>query len=66
MSDEPKSPVTIEPVEEVEETIVVQVPAPDTRPDTIMTTERKTPIRRGVPLKETHHMTTEAERFKET
>ena len=59
----------IEPVEEVVETQTAEVPVPilgTNKPDKIITTKRKSPIVRGVPLKETHGMTTEAERFKST
>jgi hypothetical protein len=56
----------IEPVDNVAETQTAEVPFPslEPKPNMIITTNRKTPINRGVPLKETHGMTTEAERFK--
>lgn len=58
----------IEPVDEVDETQTTEIPVPslEPKPDKIITTNRKSPIKRGVPLKETHGMTTEAERFKST
>ncbi len=58
----------IEPVDEVVETQTAEVPVPsvESKPDKIITTKRKSPIVRGEPLKETHGMTTEAERFKST
>lgn len=64
---EPTIPVKVEPVDEVQETVVVTIPvaSENPKPDGIITTNRKTPIIRGVPLKETHGMTTEANRFKE-
>jgi hypothetical protein len=56
----------IEPVDEIVEIQEVEVPvaSQEPKPNMIITTNRKTPIKRGVPLKETHGMTTEAERFK--
>ena len=64
---EPKSPVTIEPVDEIQETVIEEVSPPslEIKPDGIITTERKGGILRDVPLRETHGMTTEANRFKE-
>ena len=67
---EPKVIVKVEPVDNIQETIKVDVPAPSDTPlpDGIITTKRKTPIKRynAVPLTETHGMTTEADRFRET
>lgn len=65
---EPTVTVDIEPIDEVQEIVIVQVqpPSNESRPDGIITTKRSTPIKRGIPLKETHGMTTEASRFKET
>jgi hypothetical protein len=59
MPEQPKEQFT------KEEPIVVEQTAPLAPPAGIVTTERKR-IRRGVPLKENHQMTTEANRFKET
>jgi hypothetical protein len=50
----------------VQEEIKVEPGLPDSNPGEIVTTERKTPIKRGQPLTETHGMTTEANRFRET
>jgi hypothetical protein len=50
---------------ETEEEIPVEVTAPLDQPTQLVTTDRKTPIKRGLPLSETHGMTTEANRFKE-
>lgn len=60
--------IKVEPVDEVAETVKVEVPIPSEtpRPDGIITTKRKTPIKRKTPLTETHGMTTEANRFKES
>lgn len=65
---EPTTPITVEPVDNVQETVVEQVspPSNEPKPDGIITTKRSSPIKRGIPLKETHGMTTEANRFKET
>jgi hypothetical protein len=49
-----------------QEEIKVELTTPDPDPGQIVTTNRKSPIRRGLPLTETHGMTTEANRFKET
>ena len=65
---EPKSPVTVPEIDEIAETVTVQVTPPSTepRPNGIMTTKRSSRIVRRMPLSETHSMTTEANRFKET
>ena len=47
-----------------QEEIKVELTTADPDPGTIVTTERKTPIKRGIPLKENHQMTTEANRFR--
>jgi hypothetical protein len=62
MSEEKKEQFT------VQEEIKVETGVPDPDPGEIVTTERKTPIKRynAIPLKETHGITTEANRFKET
>jgi hypothetical protein len=51
-----------------QEEIKVEQPIPVPQGDAVPTTNRKTPIKRynAIPLKETHGMTTEANRFKET
>jgi len=61
---EPKTPVKIEPVDEVAETVTTELTPPDPDPVKIVTTERKTPIKRSMPLTESHGMTTEANRFR--
>jgi hypothetical protein len=48
---------------EIQEEIVVETPVPTNPAEP---TKRVTPIRRGEPLKETHGMAVEANRFKET
>lgn len=60
MADEEKSQFV------EQEEIKVELTTPDPDPVEIVTTNRKIPIKRGLPLTETHGMTTEANRFKET
>lgn len=49
------------------EEIKVEITAPDDNPGEVVTTKRKSPIKRynAVPLTEDHGMTTEANRFRE-
>lgn len=57
------------PDREQGEEIRVEVPTPDPNepdPKMIITAKRKTPIKRQMPLTETHGMTTEANRFRES
>lgn len=51
-----------------EEEIKVELTAPLEQPVVLLSTKRRTPIRRynAVPLSEDHGMTTEANRFKES
>ena len=63
MADEDKKPQFIEGEE-----VKVELTTPDPYPVEIVTTNREAPIVRYnvVPLTETHGMTTEANRFKES
>lgn len=63
MADEDKKPQFTE-----EEEVKVELTTPDPDPVEVVTTKRKSPIVRYnvVPLTETHGMTTEANRFRES
>ena len=65
---EPTAPIKVEPIDEVQEIVILEVPTLPTEPEPkgIVTTKRPTGIVRGQPLAEAHEMTTESNRFRDS